>query len=108
MGPNAGAAASDPIRPTVGGDAMCHGQAGDLELNAVDGEGGHEVGLVAVCIVQGQGAGVNTPTTPGTPQHRLHRSGRWCHSRCGSHPTDHAPSQRMPLGASEWSRSQGW
>jgi len=108
MGPNAGAAAPDPIRPTVRGDAMGNGQAGDLELNAVDGEGGHRVGLVAVCIVQGRGAGVNTPTTPGTPQHRPRRSGRWCRSRCESHPTDHAPSQRMPLGANEWSRSQGW
>ena len=48
MGPNAGAAAPDPIRPTVGGNAMRHGQAGDLELNAVDGEGGHGVGLVAL------------------------------------------------------------
>jgi len=43
VGPNAGAAAPDPIRPTVGGDAMSNGQAGDLELNAVDGEGGHRV-----------------------------------------------------------------
>jgi len=48
MGPNAGAAALDPIRPTVGGDAMGNGQAGDLELNAVDGESGHEVRLVAL------------------------------------------------------------
>jgi len=108
MSADAGAAAPDPIRPTVGSDAMGNGQAGDLELNAVDGESGHEVRLVAVCIVQGQGAGVNTPTTPGTPQHRLRRSGRWCRSRCGSHPTARAPSQRMPLGANEWSRSQGW
>jgi len=27
---------------------MGNGQAGDLELNAVDGEGGHRVGLVAL------------------------------------------------------------
>jgi len=108
MSADAGAAAPDPIRPTVGGDTVRHGQAGDLELNAVDGESGHEVRLVAVCIVRGQGAGVNTPTTPETPQHRPRRSGRWCRSQCGSHPTDHAPSQRMPLGASGWSRSQGW
>lgn len=46
MGANAGAAALDTIRPTVGGGAMGNAQAGDLELNAVDGDGaGHRCGL---------------------------------------------------------------
>ncbi len=35
------AAALDTVCPTVGGSAMGNGQAGDLELNAVDGGGGH-------------------------------------------------------------------
>lgn len=46
VGPNAGAAALDTIRPTVGGGAVSRAEAGDLELNAVDGEGvGHGVGV---------------------------------------------------------------
>jgi len=35
------AAALDTVCPTVGGSAVGNGQAGDLELNAVDGCGGH-------------------------------------------------------------------
>jgi len=76
MGPNAGAAAPDPIRPTVGSDAMGNGQAGDLELNAVDGEGGHEVRLVAVCIVQGRGWGVNPTAFAERRRHGPQRTGR--------------------------------
>ena len=41
MGADAGAAAFDAIRPAIGGSAMSDGEAGDLELNAVDGCGGH-------------------------------------------------------------------
>jgi len=68
----------------------------------------HGDGAGTLLIHERMAGGVNTPTTPGTPQHRPHRSGRWCRSRCGSHPTARAPSQRMPLGANEWSRCRGW
>ena len=44
MGANAGAAALDLIRPAVGTGAVCYGQAGDGELDAVDGGAGHRVG----------------------------------------------------------------
>ena len=37
---NAGGSTFDAIRPTIGGSAMGDRQAGDLELNAVDGGGG--------------------------------------------------------------------
>jgi len=40
MGTNTGGTALDTIRPTVGGSTMGDRQAGDLELNAVDGGGG--------------------------------------------------------------------
>jgi len=65
---------------------------------------------VAVCfgILQGRGARVNTPARPETPQHRPHRRQRSFRSRCGSHPTDHAAWQRVPLRSSRWCRSQGW
>ena len=43
MGANAGAAALDAICPTEGGGAMSNGQAGDRELGAVDGGGGHRM-----------------------------------------------------------------
>lgn len=39
VSPNAGAASLDTIRPTEGSSAMGNGQAGDGELNAVDGDG---------------------------------------------------------------------
>ena len=42
MGANAGAAALDAICPTEGSGTVCHGQAGDGELDAVDGGGGHQ------------------------------------------------------------------
>ena len=41
MGANAGAAALDLIRPAVGAGTVRHGQAGDGELDSVDG-GGHQ------------------------------------------------------------------
>ena len=40
---NAGAAALDLVCPAVGTGAMGNGQAGDGELDAVDGGGGHRV-----------------------------------------------------------------
>ena len=40
MGPNAGAASLDTIRPAEGGRSMGNAQAGDLKLNAVDQKGG--------------------------------------------------------------------
>ena len=43
MSADPGAAAFDAIRPAIGGSAMGDGQAGNLELNAVDGCGGHGV-----------------------------------------------------------------
>ena len=48
---NAGAAAFDLIRPAVGTGAVRHGQAGDGELDAVDGGAGHRVrcGLLWNC-----------------------------------------------------------
>jgi len=47
MSADPAAAAFDPIRPTVSGTAMSGPQAGDRELNAVDGEsGGHGGGGV--------------------------------------------------------------
>lgn len=47
MSADPAAAAFDPIRPTVSGAAMGRAEAGDLELNAVDGEsGGHGEGGV--------------------------------------------------------------
>ena len=36
------AAALDTIRPTIGGGTVGNPQAGDLEFNAVDGDGAHE------------------------------------------------------------------
>ena len=42
---NAGGSTFDAICPTIGGSAMGDGQAGNLELNAVDGCGGHGVRL---------------------------------------------------------------
>jgi hypothetical protein len=36
------AAPLDTIRPTIGGSTVGNPQAGDLEFNAVDGEGAHE------------------------------------------------------------------
>ena len=54
MGADPAAAAFDAVGPAVRLRTMGNGQAGDLELNAVDG-GGH--GWVAVvCIVQARGA----------------------------------------------------
>ena len=38
-----GAATLDLVCPAVGAGAVCHGKAGDGELNAVDGGGGHRV-----------------------------------------------------------------
>ena len=52
MGANAGAAALDAIRPAIGGGTVGNGQAGDGELDAVDGGGaGHRVrcGLLWNC-----------------------------------------------------------
>jgi hypothetical protein len=43
VGANAGAAALDLVRPTEGAGTVRHGQAGDGELDAVDGGGGHRV-----------------------------------------------------------------
>ena len=40
-----GAAALDTVCPTVALSTVSDGQAGDLELNAVDGGGGHWVRL---------------------------------------------------------------
>jgi len=42
---NAGAAAFDLVCPAVGTGTVCHGQAGDGELDAVDGGAGHRVRL---------------------------------------------------------------
>lgn len=47
MGANAGRSSLDPIGPAVCLRTMSNGQALDLELNAVDGGGGHAVGLFA-------------------------------------------------------------
>ena len=51
MGANAGAAALDAICPAEGSGTVCHGQAGDGELDAVDGGAGHRVrcGLLWNC-----------------------------------------------------------
>lgn len=52
MGANAGAAALDAIRPAIGGGTVGNGQAGDGELDAVNGGGaGHRVrcGLLWNC-----------------------------------------------------------
>jgi hypothetical protein len=43
-GTNAGAAPFDAVSPTECRRTVSDGQAGDLELNAVDGGGGHQVG----------------------------------------------------------------
>jgi len=51
---NAGGSAFDAIRPTIGGSAMGDRQAGDLELNAVDGCGCHGWSGVVESIVAGQ------------------------------------------------------
>ena len=56
VGTNAGGSALDAIRPTVGGSAMGDGQAGNLELNAVDGGGAHGWGGVVESIVARMGA----------------------------------------------------
>ena len=44
MSADPAAAAFDPICPTKCGGTVSNGQAGDLELNAVDGGGGHNEG----------------------------------------------------------------
>ena len=44
MSADPAAAAFDPICPTESGGTVSNGQAGDLELNAVDGGGGHNEG----------------------------------------------------------------
>ena len=49
MGADPAAAALDTIRPAVGLRTMGNGQAGDLELNAVDG-GGHGCGCF-LCVL---------------------------------------------------------
>ena len=62
MGANAGGSSLDPIGPAVCLRTMSNGQALDLELNAVDGGGGHAVGLFACdkCSTSGaRGAGRN-------------------------------------------------
>ena len=61
MGANAGAAALDLVRPAVGTGAVCHGQAGDGELDAVDGGAGHRVRCGCLLMVVDDGAGVNLP-----------------------------------------------
>jgi len=44
VGANAGAAALDAICPAEGSGTVGNGQAGDAELGAVDGGGGHRLG----------------------------------------------------------------
>ena len=66
MGANAGRSSLDPIGPAVCLRTMSNGQALDLELNAVDGGGGHAVGLFAWdnCSTSGaRGAGRNLKIT---------------------------------------------
>lgn len=47
MSPNAGAPSLDAISPAEGGCTVRNGQAGDGELNAIDGSGGHDAVAVA-------------------------------------------------------------
>ena len=61
MGANAGGSSLDPIGPAVCLRTMSNGQALDLELNAVDGGGGHAVGLFETIVApQGRVARVET------------------------------------------------
>ena len=60
VGPNAGGSAFDAIRPAIGGSAMSDGQAGDLELNAVDGCGCHGCGCF-LCVLYRVRGGSATP-----------------------------------------------
>jgi hypothetical protein len=79
-----------------------------LEVRALGKGETHRVGVGCFGILQGQGAGVNTPATPKIPPCLPHQTKRWCHSRCGSHPTAHAPllpGRRCSIG---WCHSQGW
>ena len=62
MSANAGAAALDLICPAVSTGAMGNGQAGDGELDAVDGGGGHQV---RCGVLQNYtGSGVDGQPTP--------------------------------------------
>lgn len=66
MGADAGAAAFDAIRPAIGGSAMSDGEAGDLELNAVDG-GGHGCGCF-LCVLYRVRGGSATPYMHENPE----------------------------------------
>ena len=61
MGAHPAAAALDTISPTEGGGTVRNGQAGDLELNAVDGGGGHNEVVVNDGSVARMGAGQPAP-----------------------------------------------
>lgn len=58
---NAGAAAFDLIRPAVGTGAVRHGQAGDGELDAVDGGAGHGRLRCALEFYRVEGRGSTLP-----------------------------------------------
>jgi hypothetical protein len=118
--PNVGAVCLFKLGRPDGG-RVTHGVGDGIELAAVvaignpDGltvteSGGrretHRVGVGCFGILQGQGAGVNTPATPKIPP--CLRGRERCRSQCGSHPTDYAPLLPGRRLTSGWFRSQGW
>jgi hypothetical protein len=71
MGANAGAAALDAICPAEGSGTVCHGQAGDGELDAVDGGGGHRDAVAVVLWNCSRLGGGCQPTRAATRRSRL-------------------------------------
>jgi hypothetical protein len=72
MGTNTGRTSLDTVSPAVGGSTMGDGQAGDLELNAVDGGGGRHRVRFELKIIIGAGG---TPEGERCPVSELDRFG---------------------------------